>query len=150
MWGADDNMLYRLAKRRLLRQGQTVVVDRIGRAHVRYRAGFKKRNHPRQMLTGNRNGALHGKRDWTPHANRLIEDRVNPPQIRATEHAKAVRKEIMERDAFVHALHSHLPPLGGLRIGRICGSGTGVPVSRHCSFDHSSGGAAAARRMIDC
>ena len=92
-----------------------VITNRICRTDVGDPAGLYQRNQPGKVLARNSDGSCDRDRERAARSDRVIEDRVDTPQVRAAEGRKAVGKNIVEGDAFVHALHLYLPSAGFCR-----------------------------------
>jgi hypothetical protein len=63
------------------------------------------------MLSRDRYRTRNRHRHGAAHADRVIENRINPPQKRPAESGKAVRKKVVQGVAFVDTSNFHTPAL---------------------------------------
>ena len=85
-----------------------VVANRVGGAEVGDPTGFEQRDQPGLVLAGDRNGAGNRQGQRAAHADGPVENLVNAPQVRAAERRQAMREQIVESVALVHAADAHV------------------------------------------
>ena len=79
---------------------------------VGHPSGFEQRNQPGLVLARNRHRTGNRQRQRAAHADRLIENGVDPPQKRAAESGQAVRENLVEGVAFIDAANAHRMAMG--------------------------------------